>query len=298
MYPDMVKPSATGTTDEIPAPGIELPTPKKETDLRSTTPAQNNSKPAAGDTTPSDTSHPSTTDEQPTPAKSTNETKPADVPPQKEAPGATPPSDDLFFTPPNNSQPTPSPPAPGTSSTEPPKTWSHMDGIKPISASNGNDNNAFHKPQPAKTEISDTSIAAQPLRLRINADDFSRPISPDQEPDLIVPSLATKPVPKFDLEATIQKTAPISSGNPLRGDLSRSVVPASLGSADSVRSDTNQVGGIRPSSFTDAATGSSASTAVFNSSPYSNGTSATSASTSTSYSNSAPSSSPAANPLR
>src|SRR5579871_2146551 len=38
MYPDMVKPSATGTTDEIPAPGIELPTPKKETDLRSTTP--------------------------------------------------------------------------------------------------------------------------------------------------------------------------------------------------------------------------------------------------------------------
>jgi hypothetical protein len=278
VYPDMTKAPGTNVGNEIPAPSVELPKPSKETDIRTTPPTSNNKSdtgsttqqmsqestseptpakpteaqplptlPAPANAKPAPATKPMP-DEQPsatlpsTNAKSAPEAKPSEMPPLKEAPGATPPSDNPFFAPPGNTQPLP--PTPGSSSALP-KSRLHAPNPKVIASDV--EFHAVSAPPAANDQPKDNiaarpqeTIAAKPLRLRIDVDDFTRPISPDQEPELIVPSLASRPLPSVNLDTSSPRTGTTSIGeNRLRSDVgSQGMIPTNLGNVDASRSDT------------------------------------------------------------
>jgi hypothetical protein len=292
LYPDMVQAPAT-TGEGISAPGIELPNPRKETDIRTVPSTTNNKSTEAGAATEPTPAEPATEPTpaqpmpgtQPTPevepspsnepaAPSTKllpETKPNALPPLKEAPGAMPPADNNpFFVPPSNPQPSPSTPPGGSSMT--PKPMFHTPSTKSVStASNA------HALSGLSVAKSDATSAAKPLRLRIDVDDFTRPISPDQEPELIVPSLASRPLATVNLDTASPRTpASNTSGNPLRTDLGvGTVVNTNLINSDSTRNDPNAYGIIKTQSLSAATTATSSATGN------------TSANTSSAYANAA-----------
>jgi hypothetical protein len=255
-YPDMIKAPGTTNGEEISAPGVELPKPGKETEIRSVLPSGNNNKSssAAPATEPAQsTTEPMTTtptpEFQPSPettpnANPTLDNKPSDMPPLKQAPGAMPPSDNPFFAPP--STPEPPAPAPSNGSSTTPKTRLHAPIAKTFSGAS-----QIHVVSEQPT-VPDTTTTAQdpaiikPLRLRLDAEDFSRPVSsPDQEPELIVPSLASRPLPKMNVDVSAQQptVAQAQAANPLRGNFgARAVVPANLNSLDMTRSDASSAG--------------------------------------------------------
>jgi hypothetical protein len=222
----MVKPPATNS-DEIPAPGVDLPTPSKESDIRSTPQSTNTKSQNTGsavDAAPSETPvEPAQT--QP------SETKQSEMPGVQDAPGATPP-EQPFFTPPSTPAATPPVPAePG------PAVPSNSSGVlpaprlhAPVSRQNAayiENSNSQYAQQPIRE--SNNPAAAKPLRLRIDVDDFSRPISSTQEPERIVPPLNGRPL-NAQVNQTVQSSA---AGNPLRTDYGQnSVVAASAVNAN------------------------------------------------------------------
>ena len=168
---------------------------------------------------------PSDTPVEPTQAQPP-ESKQSEMPGVQDAPGATPP-EQPFFTPPSTPAATPPVPAepgpsvPSNSSGALPAPRLHA----PVSRQNAayiENSNSQYAQQPIR-ETNDPA-AAKPLRLRIDVDDFSRPISSAQEPERIVPSLNGRPL-NAQFNQPVQSSA---AGNPLRSDYGQnSVVAAS-----------------------------------------------------------------------
>jgi hypothetical protein len=131
--------------------------------------------------------------------------------------------------------------------------------------------NELFRSKNSAPEVNNVTQAAapKPLRLRIDVDDFSRPLSPDQEPQLIVPALASRPLNSINADLSSQRAA-ADSGNPLRTDFgARAVVPTTLTNSDSTRNYANQPGGAVNSNANSAASiipSSNASTSTYSNS--------------------------------
>ncbi len=213
-YPDMLK--APGTTSEgIPAPSVDLPRPSKESEIRSAPSSDNTKAPEPAPST-SETQADSSTE--PTPAKPFSPPKPMDMPSVKEAPGATAPTEEPLFTtppspaepstPPNPMEPSPiTPPANSSGSNFQPKTRLHAMQAKFDAASAGS--NDWSVQRDSKT-VAAAVATAKPLRLRIDADDFSRPLSSEQASA----AASSGHSAGHTVAATGQSSA--ASGNPLR----------------------------------------------------------------------------------
>jgi hypothetical protein len=229
-YPDMLK--APGTSgEEIPVPGVDLPNPSKESEIRSVPTTGNTKSPVTG---PGTQEAPGETPTEPTPAKPFSEPKQNELPSVKEAPGATPPSDEPFFTPPNtpsNAPPLPAEPgpaAPANSSSMVPRPRLHAPISKPYAANV--DNNDWYNQRESRSDIAD-AVAAKPLRLRIDVDDFSQPLPGEQESAQVTSSSAGRTI-AHNAATTNQRS--VASGNPLRTDFGTAgVVAASATSSDS-----------------------------------------------------------------
>jgi hypothetical protein len=216
-YPDMLK--APGTAGEgIPGPSVDLPQPNKESEIRSA-PSSDNTKAPEPAPNASETQTDSSTE--PTPAKPFSPPKPMDMPSVKEAPGAAAPTEEPLFTtpstppspaepstPPNPMEPSPITPPANSGSNFQPKTRLRAVQAKFDAASaSGND---WSVQRDSKTETA-VVATAKPLRLRIDADDFSRPLSSEQA------SAAASSV-GHSVGHTVAATGQVSvaSGNPLR----------------------------------------------------------------------------------
>jgi hypothetical protein len=230
-YPDMVKAPGTGNED-IPAPNVDLPTPSKESDLRTipTTPNNKSQEPSpATEATPSDLPA------EPSPAQPP-ETRQTEMPAIQDAPGVTPP-EQPFFTPPspapsNNAPAIPPEPskAPSGSSSALPKSKLYVPTPK-LNAAYSNIHESHIVSQPKyeavetvamkpKNEAAET-VVLKPLRLRLDADDFSQPTPANQEPGLVSPAPNSR---QITVSVSDNSSA---SGNPLRSDYASAVIATS-----------------------------------------------------------------------
>jgi hypothetical protein len=228
-YPDMQKvPGVAG--EGVPVPSVDLPRPNKESEIRSTP----SSDYKAPESTPNTSEAPTESSSEPTPAKPFSAPKPMDMPSVKDAPGASAPGEEPLFTPPStapspadlSTPPNPAEPAPVTppannGSSLQPKTRLRAMQAKFDAASAGS--NEWSVPRESKTDKAavkaDTATipAAKPLRLKLDVDDFSRPMSSEQS----TASSSSGQGVSHTVAASGQ--ASVASGNPLRLE----VVPSS-----------------------------------------------------------------------
>jgi hypothetical protein len=226
-YPDMQK-APGGAGEGIPVPGVDVPNPSRESEIRSAPTAT--PKPA---TTAPNTELPT----EPTPAdQPMSDSKSNDMPAVKEAPGATPPADEPFFTPPmpptGNLPGGDQPPLPSNSSSMLQKSRPVVPMVVQVRTASLE---LAERPQHVTlidrsqqhAELTDRSqqqsewhgeatqtATVKPLRLKLDVDDFSEPVSSDGAPRVIAPSSTARPLAAQNGDMTNQNAA--SSGNPLR----------------------------------------------------------------------------------
>ncbi len=233
IYPDMIKPAGAKNGDEISPPSVEIPPPNKEAEMQTAPPTKGGESPS---TLPGQSNDSMS---MPTPAKSTDQLRPNDMPPMRDAPGAQPPTIDPF-APPSTNEPGNSPP--GRSSAVP-KIRVQTASL-PSAAFVPERTDTLHTQRWTSSETKD--IAATPAaRVRIGNDVFNRPIVPEQEPDLLLPSLSTRPLAVASSDARGIRTA---AGNPLRTDGgSVAVQPAAYVDADPPAADDGRAASSAPS---------------------------------------------------
>jgi hypothetical protein len=227
VYPDMIKPAGAKNGDEVSPPSIEIPPPNKEAEMQTAPPTR---EPAGGAKSPSTLPGPGTDlMNSPTPAKPADLPKPNDMPPLREAPGAQPPTIDPF-APPTTKEPGNAPT--GRSS-----------GVLRIRAQAANLPSSAFAPEkadslrtPRWSSSESKDIDATPTaRIRIGNNVFNRQIAPDQEPDLLLPSLSTRPMAMANSDNRSIRSA---TGNPLRIDTASPIVqPATYVDPDPTASD-------------------------------------------------------------
>jgi hypothetical protein len=206
VYPDMIKPAGAKTGEEVSPPSVEVPPPNKEAEMQTAPPTHEQ---GGGAEPPSMfPGQGNDTMNMPTPAKPSDQSKPGDTTPFRDAPGAQPPTIDPF-APPSSNEPGGAPP--GRSS-----------AIPKVRMQAGNLPSAAFVPEKMDlraqrwTSSDKKEIEATPTaRVRIGNDIFNRPISPGQEPDFLIPSLSTRPLAMSNSDSPSVRTA---SGNPLRTD--------------------------------------------------------------------------------
>ena len=209
IYPDMIKPASSTPSGEEVSPSIEIPPPNKEAEMQTAPPSR---EPARG------TESPSTLPGQgndmmnaPTPARQSDQLKLNDNPPLRNAPGAQPPTIDPFG-PPSTNEPSTVPP-PGRSSAIPKVRV--QAGVLP-STSFMPEKMDLRGQRWTSSESRDIELTS-PARVRIANDRFNRSIVPDQEPDMLIPSLSTRPLASSSPDV---RGIRIANGNPLRSELS------------------------------------------------------------------------------
>jgi hypothetical protein len=215
IYPGMEQPAPQPGANQIPPSEIELPTPANEAQLQTPNPSRETTAPSTGGGA-GNGGLPGGLMNEPIPAKGPANNVPADaLPSPKNAPGAMPIPEEPNFGPPSLSEP----PAP---SNRPSGSFRARPRL-PVDESVAG----------VESKSKDVTTLKLPVVRPSATTDSPLLIAPENEPDLLVPSLSSRP-----LHSASSTSSTISidraTGNPLR-DQSRgdAVQTASLSELDS-----------------------------------------------------------------